>query len=111
LPQGVLSFDSIEGALDYFERSPFYGEKGLIQSIFCIGGAQIYAEAFRSSRLRRIYLTRINQSYRECDVFLPPLPQGFREMSGEMADQEMNFALPRYRTENGVDYEFKIFSK
>ena len=52
-----------------------------LDSLFIIGGAQIYAQALKLSSCKRILLTRIKKEY-ECDTFLPELEILGRKGSG-----------------------------
>jgi dihydrofolate reductase len=50
-----------------------------VESVFIIGGAQVYAEALASPLCEEVYLTKVAGEH-ECDTFipgvevLPPLP-------------------------------------
>jgi dihydrofolate reductase len=45
--------------------------KTIVETIYAIGGVEIYRSAIQSPTFKRFYLTRILESY-ECDVFLQP---------------------------------------
>lgn len=63
---------------------------------FVVGGAAIYAEAFRHPRCGSIYLTRVAGRF-EADTFLPPL-DGFRrvEVLGEGEDGGVAWRIERW---------------
>jgi dihydrofolate reductase len=67
-PSGVLLARSFEDSLARISK---YSERA-VESIFVIGGARLYEEAFTHPRCVCVYLTRIQGSF-ECDVFIPPL--------------------------------------
>jgi len=45
--------------------------KTRVETIYAIGGVEIYRSAIQSPTFKRFYLTRVLESY-ECDVFLQP---------------------------------------
>ncbi|KAJ1616002.1 dihydrofolate reductase-like domain-containing protein, partial [Pavlovales sp. CCMP2436] len=51
LPVGVLVASSLDAAL------ALLGADGEVENVFVIGGAAVYAEALRSERLQRAYVT------------------------------------------------------
>eukprot|EP00808_Paulinella_micropora_P032101 g21766.t1 len=69
-----------------------------VATIFVIGGAQMYAEAFKSPRCCRIHLTQVMQDY-PCDTFLPPIDTSRFVLS----------KATEIKVENGVPYRFLTF--
>lgn len=61
----TLHAASLDGALAAAEAAG-------VDQVFCLGGAQIYAQAFAHPRCRSIYLTRIEARF-DGDAHLPPL--------------------------------------
>ena len=59
-------FRSFEELDAYLESNNFYEE------IWVIGGAQIYNHYITSNKIKKCYITYIDQEY-ECDTFFPPL--------------------------------------
>ncbi len=60
-----------------------------IESIYVIGGGQVFKMVFERSDLTGIFLTQIHQSH-DCDTFLPEIPQRFGEpknLGGEENDE------------------------
>lgn len=49
-----------------------------IETIYVIGGSGVFGEAITQPYLDGIYLTRLDRSF-DCDVFFPPIPEGFAE--------------------------------
>ncbi len=68
LPQGALSFPSIESALAYAET-----KKG---KVFVIGGAKIFAQTIGHVQCEELFLTKIDKDF-SCDVFFPTIPHSF----------------------------------
>jgi len=69
VPSGVSTAHSLNEAL---RQATNYG----CPSVFCIGGAQLYADALLHPRLQGLFITRLPYVY-ECDVFFPTLPARF----------------------------------
>ena len=61
--QFFRSFEEIDA---YLESNDFYEE------VWVIGGAQIYNHYMTSNKIKKCYITYIDQEY-ECDTFFPPL--------------------------------------
>ncbi len=68
LPQGVLSFISLEASLAYAET-----KKG---KVFMIGGAKIFAQTIDHAQCNELFLTKIDKDF-SCDVFFPTIPPSF----------------------------------
>lgn len=93
LPDGVLLAHNLEQALQLAHSNT------LVENVFVIGGGEIFATALQHSLCRRLFVTDIHSDF-ECDVFLPRYDETFEpEASGEIA------------TDNGIEYEFKVFAR
>ena len=81
---------SVEEAFDLADDS--------IESIFIIGGGQVFAEIMNDPRLDGIYLTRVHAVF-DCDVFLPELPKRFAKVQnlGEVEEQRIRFEYLLYQ--------------
>lgn len=62
---------NFEHALDWC-----YNAKG-VESVFVIGGSQIYNNTIQDKRCQKIYLTEVDREY-ECDTFFPQIPDNFK---------------------------------
>ena len=94
-PPGVLSADNIDSALMILSSAKY---RELLETAFVIGGAQVYQEAVRHPRCRRIYLTQILSEF-DCDTFFPPIPSHFKQVS-----QSSHFI------ENSIEYYFTEYA-
>lgn len=74
------------------------------ETIWVIGGSEIYASALRSELFHRIYLTKISTPF-ECDTFFPAI--NFDEFM-EVSDPHVPSEEQR---EGNVVYKFKIYEK
>jgi dihydrofolate reductase/thymidylate synthase len=85
--------DSLEAALNMCDSK-------LIEHVFVIGGARVYAEAINHPDCQTIYLTRIDQAF-DCDAFFPAIDEKLfqiKDRSGKMR-------------ENGLDFEFLTYER
>ena len=64
--EGVIAVTSLDDALAAARRDP------TVETIFVVGGGQIFHEAFTDRRLARVYLTRIDGRF-GCDIKIPDL--------------------------------------
>ncbi len=74
------------------------------ETVWVIGGSEIYASALRSELFHRIYLTEISTPF-ECDTFFPQI--NFDEFK-EVSDPDVTSEEQR---EGDVVYKFKIYEK
>ncbi|MBN1258316.1 dihydrofolate reductase [Candidatus Peregrinibacteria bacterium] len=70
-----------------------------IESVFIIGGAKVYAQAIKNSKMKGIYLTRINKEFK-CDASFPNIPKSFKKITRLGGGDE-----------NGVPFEFLLYEK
>eukprot|EP00879_Flechtneria_rotunda_P024276 GHRR01025728.1.p1 GENE.GHRR01025728.1~~GHRR01025728.1.p1 ORF type:complete len:493 (+),score=126.94 GHRR01025728.1:241-1719(+) len=102
LPQSssdLLYATSLEAAMQLLEEGT---RSGTIESVFVIGGGQVYREAVASQRCSVIHLTHVDADP-PCDVFFPDITaQGspWRVWSS---------APPKH--DNGVRYQFLCYTK
>jgi len=69
LPPGVLLQSSLESALATLASEAYATQ---VESVFVIGGAQVYAEALESPLCSMVHLTEVEGEH-ECDTFIPPI--------------------------------------
>src|SRR3989338_4041253 len=95
-PQGVLRADGLEQALALLTEGT---SSKTVESVYVIGGAQIFEQAIVRKECRKIYLTQILHSF-DCDTFFPPFVDYFQH----------EVSSPRY-VENEISYLFVEYSR
>lgn len=93
LPADVLCASSLEDALEKLSALKD------IESIFVMGGAQIYAEAINHPACQKLQVTHVQGEY-ACDAFFPPITARFMLIS---ASEE--------GVENGIHFHFSDYLK
>ncbi|KAG2489029.1 hypothetical protein HYH03_012467 [Edaphochlamys debaryana] len=74
LAPGVLGAGSLDAALDLLSQEQL---RDKVESVFVIGGGQVYEECLRHPNCTAVHLTQIGRAY-ECDTFFPrPDPAAF----------------------------------
>lgn len=95
-PPGVLVASSLESAMDIVSS-----KSTQLESVFVIGGGQVYAEALAHPACYGVHLTRIDKDY-DCDTFFPALDtKTFRVWS---ASQPM-------RDAGGTSFSFLCYTR
>lgn len=85
LTPGVLSASSLSHAMDIVTSM-----SSELETVFVIGGGQVYAEALSHPACSAVHLTRIDADY-GCDTFFPALdPQAFRVWSASQVMRDVN---------------------
>ncbi len=95
-PQGVLRADGLDQALELLTKGAL---SKTVESVYVIGGAQIFEQAIVRKECRKIYLTQILRSF-DCDIFFPPFIDYFQH----------EVSSPRY-VENEISYLFTEYSR
>ena len=90
--EGVIAVTSLDDALAAARRD------ATVETIFVVGGGQIFQEAFADPRLERVYLTRIDGRF-GCDITIPDL-----DSLGFVAD---SWDGARDGEDNGVRYRIE----
>jgi len=93
--------NSMEECLNLLEKPPLCDE---IESVWVIGGTQIYKEALESPHCKYIYLTRIMAAF-ECDTFFPDIPHDKFKLikDPDVPDTEQE--------EKGIHYTFEVYKR
>ncbi|KAM7002913.1 dihydrofolate reductase [Tautogolabrus adspersus] len=77
----------------------------LIETIWVVGGTQVYKEALKHPWCDLLYLTDVMADF-DCDVFFPEFDRGL------FKEQERFPGVPsKIQEENGVKYKFRVFKK
>lgn len=88
LPLAVLKFKNLSEALLYVQKNQ---QQKKIESIFVIGGGEVFAEALQHPQCHKIFLTVIDHDF-FCDIFLPKLKSDFKKVSESSIVQEEGLA-------------------
>ena len=95
-PRGVLRAGGLEQALALPAEETL---SKIVESVYVIGGAQIFEQAIVRQECRKIYLTQILRSF-DCDTFFPPFTDHFQH----------EVSSPRY-VENEISCLFAEYSR
>ncbi|KAF0041380.1 hypothetical protein F2P81_007278 [Scophthalmus maximus] len=77
----------------------------MIETIWIVGGTQVYKEALGHPWCDLVYLTNIMAEF-DCDVFFPEFDRGLFKL------QERFPHVPSdIQEENGIQYKFQVFKK
>lgn len=100
LPEGVLKADSFEKVL---EMSGNERLKNVIETIFVIGGRQIFEEAMKYPQCQKIYLTQV-LTVSDCDTFFPDFQELFEEQSRSVQHNEgpISYYFAEFHRKGGV---------
>jgi dihydrofolate reductase/thymidylate synthase len=90
-PPGVYRADGLDHAMHMLTQEPLIR---LVESVFVIGGAEVFREALLTAACREIFLTRILHDF-QCDTFLPDLLSSY-----QLTDQSTQII------EDGISYVF-----
>ena len=97
-PDGVLTAQSLSDALTVISN-----DRG-IETVFVIGGEEVYTKALHDSRLNKIFLTLIDAKF-ECDSFLPGLARAYLNSSFTLSSCSDEIE------EAGVKYQFLVYER
>ena len=73
LPESVYVCNSIDEALILTQGKSL---KSLVESVFVIGGGQIYTEAIKLPECSKLYITEVDDTT-ACDTFFPEIPSSY----------------------------------
>ena len=96
LPDGVIRASNLHDVFLAIDKKEF-GDK--IETVYVIGGGEIFKEAVKNPQCKKIYLTQIRKQF-DCDVFFPEFRDEFKE----------TLTSPPF-SENGIEYHFAIYSR
>lgn len=97
LPEDVHVATSLDGALGLVQTLP--GLKKSVETMYVMGGAQVYAEALEHPQTGSLHLTRVDTEV-ECDTFIPDMTANddFKLVSSSAVQEE-----------NGIKYRFQKY--
>jgi len=94
--ENVLHADSLEQALFRLSEPPL---SQVVETVFVIGGGQVYEEAVQNEHCRRIYLTQILSKF-NCDTFFPDFQRVFKQV-----------AASPHSIDSSLEYYFAVFQR
>ncbi|KAG0568729.1 hypothetical protein KC19_6G041600 [Ceratodon purpureus] len=101
-PEGVVVSESLEAAMALLESPPYSSE---VETVFVIGGGQVYKEALASPLCKVIHLTEVETDV-DCDTYMPAVDSDiFRIWAASIPVMEngLRFSFVTYvRSENGT---------
>ena len=96
VPEGVLKADGINQVLTMTKSEQL---KNIIETVFIIGGQQVYEEAMKHAECQKLFVTQIHNSF-DCDAFFP-----------EFNDQYVKTKESTHHNEGPLIYHFEEYEK
>lgn len=93
-PKGVFKAGNLNDALSLIDK-----HKKEIESVYVIGGAEVFKEALAHPQCQKIYMTHILKCF-DCDVSFPDFHSKFEE----------SLRSPDF-TENATSYHFAVYQR
>jgi len=84
VPYGVLKAESFDKVLEMVRSEQL---KNIIETVFVIGGQQVYEETLKNDECRKLYVTQIQGSF-NCDAFFPDFRENFNKVSSSASHNE-----------------------
>ncbi|KAJ8923883.1 hypothetical protein NQ315_006659 [Exocentrus adspersus] len=94
----VYSFKSLEQCLEKLKCPEF---QDLYESVWVIGGSNVYKECMESEHFYRLYLTQILKNF-ECDTFFPKIPDNLVTIRDSIVPEGV-------QSENGINFIYKVY--
>ncbi len=93
-PKDVLVVDDFNAALQKVSQKD---DRKQWESVFVIGGAQVFATALNHPQCQRLYITHIEQEF-GCDTFFPPIPSCFvlSSQSSSLREDSISYYFAEY---------------
>lgn len=89
---------------DLLEAIDFLNKQPQIESIFVIGGEQVYRAILKQNLCDRVYLTRILREF-DCDAYHPTLDANVFSL---VQTDEVPLGV---QEENGLQYEYQVYER
>ena len=102
LPEGVLKADDFNQVLQMATNERL---KDIIETVFVIGGQQVYEEAIKYAECEKLYVTHIHNDF-DCDTFFPPFENMFEpiQASDECKEGLITYHFEEYKRKNGSTF-------
>ncbi|KAJ8976693.1 hypothetical protein NQ317_018206 [Molorchus minor] len=94
----VYGFKSLEECIKRLESDEFHGKW---ETVWVIGGSNIYKDSMESEHFFRLYLTKIFKTY-DCDTFFPNMPGNVKKVSDPDVPEEV-------QKEDDVEFVYHIY--
>jgi len=96
LPPSVRRYKNFEEVFKDFEKGDL---KDRIESIYVIGGQQVFEQAIQLPHCQKLFITHIHQSF-NCDTFFPAYQSQFVENRSSTV-----------QVENNIEYHFSVYNR
>jgi len=96
VPYGVLKAESFGKVLEMVRSEQL---KNIIETVFVIGGQQVYEETLKHDECQNLYVTRIKGSF-NCDAFFPDFEKNFDKVDSSTPHNE-----------GPVTYQFELYKR
>jgi len=84
VPYGVLKAESFAKVLEMVRSEKL---TNIIETVFVIGGQQVYEETLNHEECQKLYITRVQGSFK-CDAFFPEFSEQFSKVSESTTHNE-----------------------
>ena len=103
-PSEVLVSNDFDKALELIKKD---SDRGIVESIYVIGGQQIFNIAISFVSCQKLYVTQIDHSF-DCDTFFPKIPNIFMKKTVVSTEIEgsLKFSFNIYERMTKHDKEF-----
>jgi len=95
----VFICSSLEEALEYISNRL----RDVVESVFVIGGSEVYSEAIQNQSCKSILFTLIHNEF-ECDTFFPPINNSIYSLTKPEQEIQLN-------EENGIYFQFLKYER
>jgi dihydrofolate reductase len=101
LPEEVLRAENFDKVLEMAKSEQL---KNIIETIFVIGGQQVYEEALKHPECEKLYVTHIHDDF-NCDTVFPPFEDAFESIqaSEPMSENKIAFHFEEYERKASAD--------
>ena len=101
LPEGVLRAESFGQVLQMAKNEQL---KNIIETIFVIGGQQVYEEALKYPECEKLYVTHIHKDF-NCDTIFPPFESVFESIqaSESLSENQITYHFEEYKRKVNPD--------
>jgi dihydrofolate reductase len=84
VPDGVLKAESFDQVLQMVRSEQL---KNIIETVYVIGGQQVYEETLKYQECNKLYVTQVHGSF-HCDAFFPNFSENFKKVKSSPSHNE-----------------------